>query len=288
MIKKQKDTIDKLQKVNESLKVELDTELRFANRKVVLPGSAVHGLHDQLDLFMGKVELEKVHIDEVQSKIDETKAILVKESRLMGGVNAAKEAERLLERQVKVLDNRLEKALVRFNEALAANKEMRTTIDALRQERTVFEQVYKKLSRELGEKKRAMAGLIETANQAYAGRDLAQMEAAKIQQECGAERLSFEAHLADIDREADETVARLLAETDDLRGTLTMEEEASLKQSLKDHQRELAEMVSQARAHAGKVEFYELAFNRIREESGIEDVEELVSVFARNEDANFR
>lgn len=45
------------------------------------------------------------------------------------------------------------KALVKFNEALAHNKQLRETIDNLRRERVVFDGIYKKLERELHEKK---------------------------------------------------------------------------------------------------------------------------------------
>ncbi len=39
--------------------------------------------------------------------------------RATGGVNAARENHLLVNRQIKILENRLEKALVKFNEALA-------------------------------------------------------------------------------------------------------------------------------------------------------------------------
>jgi len=38
-------------------------------------------------------------------------------------------------------------ALQKFNEALAHNKQLRETIDNLRRERVVFDQIYKKLVR---------------------------------------------------------------------------------------------------------------------------------------------
>lgn len=58
-------------------------------------------------------------------------------------------------------------ALVKFNEALAHNKQLRETIDNLRRERLVFDGIYKKLERELHEKKNKMAEIIEVSNSAY-------------------------------------------------------------------------------------------------------------------------
>ena len=42
-----------------------------------------------------------------------------------GGVNAVKESDRAVSKQIRVLENRLDKALVKFNEALAFNKQVR-------------------------------------------------------------------------------------------------------------------------------------------------------------------
>jgi hypothetical protein len=52
-----------------------------------------------------------------------------------------------MQRQMRVLENRLDKALVKFNSALACNSEMRQTIDHLRQERSTFDQMYGKLEK---------------------------------------------------------------------------------------------------------------------------------------------
>ena len=40
-------------------------------------------------------------------------------------MNAVKESDRAVSKQIRVLENRLDKALVKFNEALAFNKQVR-------------------------------------------------------------------------------------------------------------------------------------------------------------------
>ena len=52
-----------------------------------------------------------------------------------------------VQKQIRVMENRLDKSLVRFNSALATNAQLRSMIDHLRQERSVFEGIYKKLQR---------------------------------------------------------------------------------------------------------------------------------------------
>ena len=74
----------------------------------------------------------------------------------------------------------MDKALVRFNEGIALNKTLRDNIDDLRRERVVFENIYRKMERELTERKQKMAEIIELSNQSYEQRDAFQMEIAAI------------------------------------------------------------------------------------------------------------
>lgn len=45
-------------------------------------------------------------------------------------------------------------SMVKFNESLAQNKTLRERIDALRRERVVFDSIYKKLEKDLQDKKK--------------------------------------------------------------------------------------------------------------------------------------
>ena len=85
----------------------------------------------------------------------------------MGGVNAAQTNNQLIQKQIRVLENRLDKCLLKFNETLAQNKTLRTRVDEYRRERVMFDVIYKKLERELHEKKKEMAAIIEDSKNAY-------------------------------------------------------------------------------------------------------------------------
>jgi len=286
VIKKQKDLIEKLSSDNDSVKGELDVELRYLARKPASEANS-HVLHDQLDLYIGKVEIEHRNIDSLTKQLEILRTKVTTEAKVIGGVNAAKDAEKNLEKKARVLETRLEKALQRFNEALAANKDLRAQIDTLRQERGVFESVYRKLERELAEKKRAMANMIESSNQAYEARDVAQMEVSKILQETNAERIVFEKQLAAMDAAVDAEVDVAKMEEFEMRGSMTIEQEEAFKRDLKEGLREIELLSSSVKVLGGKVDAYEIAFTKIRDETGIDEVEELVSVFLKNEDANF-
>ena len=97
-----------------------------------------------------------------------------------------------MNKQIKVLEHRLHRALVKFNEAIAANKDLREEIDNLRRERVVFDGIYKKLQLELSERKKKMAEIIEVANVAYEARDRAQAEISSLKVSAEKEKAEFE------------------------------------------------------------------------------------------------
>ena len=110
----------------------------------------------------------------------------------MGGINASRENNQAISKQILILENRLDKALKKYNEALSNNKKLRGNIDNLRRERLVFDQIYRKLEKELGEKKREMARIIEVSNKAYEARDAAQAEMASLKAQADKEQSEFE------------------------------------------------------------------------------------------------
>ena len=57
--------------------------------------------------------------------------------------------------------------MVHFNKQLAINRDLRDDIDHLRRERAVFENLYKKLAKELETCKKEMTDVIEASTQAF-------------------------------------------------------------------------------------------------------------------------
>ncbi len=60
---------------------------------------------------------------------------ILEQRQRMGGINSSKENNAMITKQIRILENRLDKALVKFNEALAHNRKLREQIDNLRRER---------------------------------------------------------------------------------------------------------------------------------------------------------
>ena len=185
--------IDKLKGDNEQLKEELQLEKRHAKVYDSVSAQAqIAKLQDTGDMYTRKIELEKRRIDELDKQMQLMHKKIWEQRQKMGGINASRENNQAIAKQIAILENRLDKALKKYNEALAHNKKLRENIDNLRRERLVFDQIYKKLEKELAEKKKEMARIIEISNKAYEARDAAQQEMAALKHQADKEQVEFE------------------------------------------------------------------------------------------------
>lgn len=296
IIRRQQAAINKLRKDEEGLKAELAMEERHSAMRGgdSGPSSKLSLLQDQGDSFTQKLAVETRNLEELNKAIKVMKSKILQQRKQMGGVNAAKESQKMVAKQIRILENRLDKALVKFNEALAHNKNLRETIDGLRRERVVFDNIYRKLEKELHEKKKQMANIIESSNLAYESRDQAQMEMTAIEQQNNKERAEFEEQMAELDRAIDADRKRkeilLREQGKDVigqRGEMSIEEEARLKKKVAKGVWSMAKDKANVAATEMKVQSYEEAFNRIKAATGITDVDELVKTFIQNEEQNF-
>lgn len=206
----------------------------------------------------------------------------------MGGINYAKESAQMVQKQVRILENRLDKSLIRFNEALAYNQKLRAQIDNLRRERVVFDGISKKMEKQLHDKEKKAADLVEQSNQCYEKRDAAQTEMAQIEEQNNLEHREFDQRISQFDEE-EEIMAKEINEkySKNNLGELTLEEEEELKKGVTKSAWQIAKDKAGIQGNLEKVQSYEEAFNKIRATTGITDIDELVNTFIAHEDQNF-
>ena len=193
LLRKQRNTIDKLRGENDQLKSDLQLERKHAKLYDSVSAQAqISKLQDAGDMYTRKIEVEKRRIKELDKQMELMHKKIWEQRQKMGGINASRENNQAISKQIQILENRLDKALKKYNEALSSNKKLRENIDNLRRERLVFDQIYRKLEKELGEKKREMARIIEVSNKAYEARDAAQAEMASLKAQADKEQSEFE------------------------------------------------------------------------------------------------
>ena len=265
--------------------------------KPAKPTSEVARLQDQADAFTRKIELERRRGVDLETQIRKTKEKIDEQRRKMGGVDAAREDTVKTQRQIKILENRLDKALAKHNEALAKNKQLRLTVDDLRKERLVFDDIYEKLQHELEEKKLEMGNVIEVSNKAFEARDRAVHEMARLKTQANKEQAAFECEFAELGKQiehdrrmkefmrhrADDSEARAA----EISRQAALAEAENNKKLVKSKWTLAKDRVSQG-ITAARVNSYAAAFATIAEFTGESDVEKLVEQFVDAEDENFR
>ena len=311
LLRKQQTTIDKLRRDNDSIKGEIAILMRSSSRPLsTTQQEAIHRLHEQGDKYANAIEFERKNMDVMEDQINIMKQKVLNQRRSMGGVNASKDNFYMIQKQIRILENRLDKALIKFNESIAHNKTLRDEIDDLRRERVVFENIYRKMERELQERKQKMAEIIETANQAYEQRDTYQMEVAAIEQANRKEQEEFEEQMVELTRMLESELrlpnpgamtTRLMASssngymagTDQTgKGETTYSPSKGGSPGARGTGSKGATWSATNAAHVQsksfeRVQNFEEAFNKIKSATGITDIEELVRTFIKNEDHNF-
>lgn len=267
-------------------------------------------LQEQADLYTRRIEAERRTIDTLQRQMAVIDSRSSEARRKTGGHTKARDVSLQYMRQVKVLENRLEKSMVKLNEALQRNKELRLDIDNLRRERLNFQEVYRKMERELGEKKREMASIIEISNIAYEARDQAQNEIAALRAQADREQAAFEHEMAELNavleadlrvQEAERQKALLAVEmaanpegmqTTATGGVVAMRRSSQLgpSTSLLGRKNSFTGSVSglDRRASLRQIPGLEDAFQQLSDATGLESVEEIVEQIMRREDGNFQ
>lgn len=254
-------------------------------------------IQDASDAYTRKVELEKRRVDELDRQMEAVRKRIWEQRESMGGINASRENTAAITKQIAILENRLDTSLKKYNEAIARNKRLRESIDSLRRERLVFDQIYAKLEREMAEKNREMARTIEASNKAYEARDAAQHEKSGLKAQAEREQAEFESEWEELGRmvEQDRRMKAFMAQerakvtSHGLRGErrAVAEEAQQLKRKVLKGSWGSAQESAAAHTSVEKMQAYEEAFAQIQATTSILDVDELVTTFVSAEDPNF-
>ncbi|KAJ3135559.1 Coiled-coil domain-containing protein 63, partial [Physocladia obscura] len=288
VITKQRATIEKLKRDNDHLHEELRLlETRNDDKKKNgAQSKKVEFMTDQAETYQRKIKAIMTEIAILDSQIAHMDRDIDQQRSQLGGVNAASQNSDAIEKQIRVLENRLDKALVKFNKSLAVNKRLRAIIDNLRRERLVFDNIYRKFERELLEQKKQMAEIIEASNSAYEARDEAQTKIIALREKADKEYQAYVQEIKELDRalEQDRKLKEFMATkvADRLEGQF--QDGLSRKRNEKDT---FAKSFPSQENISESLDTYEKAFAEIRKVTGTQDIGELVARFKAIEDQNF-
>eukprot|EP01031_Cornospumella_fuschlensis_P050216 gene50216-61446_t len=122
---RQRELVESMKHENEVLRLDLTREERDAKHSQSAGAAAdIARLQEEAGRFMKKIEGEREKIAELDKQIIKYQELILDQKTRLGGVNAAQINNQLIQKQIKVLDNRLDKCLTKLNETIAHNKEL--------------------------------------------------------------------------------------------------------------------------------------------------------------------
>jgi chromosome segregation ATPase len=194
---KQQEQITRMTNENEQLKKEIGAVSGMHYDYV--KADKLASLQGDVDALERRYQFEKMRKNDLTKRYQLARIDLLHSRKMKGGVNVEKEQADAVQRQVEILESRLDQALGQFNDALSYNKELRDRIDVIREERRVFQRVHKRMEDDLKSKKRLMAEHIEKSNRDMDDRDAQVREVTRLRAALEEQRQAYSDQLRDLD-----------------------------------------------------------------------------------------
>jgi len=192
-----------------------------------------------------------------------------------GGVNKYEENNEHLNKTIRILQNKLEQSLKKFNTTLVENRKNREKLDYYRKERNVFYNIVNKLIKDIKEKKNHINSMIESSTSAYQTRDEANCKISILKEKSEKE---FYQHSQEINE-----LSRLLAHEQKTRDFI----------NTKNAERKIVASKAKNKKNVNQddenhiIETYQKAFDQIYKSTKMNDINELIASFNETEEENF-
>ncbi|XP_063293205.1 outer dynein arm-docking complex subunit 1 isoform X2 [Pelobates fuscus] len=284
-IRRQDAEIQTLKKEREELLKNLKiSESRSNQTRDMESQETLHSLLEQKDELEEQLALEKQTINNLEQEIRSWEKKLSKQKKqevVSSGSTIQQKTQ--AQKHVKVMENRLHRSLTKFNSQLVKNAKMREEIDIMRIERSRFEQLYRKLEKELLQTRKEIALVIDDSSSAYDARDEAQTKMLQLKEKAEKDLNQHTAEIKELQRVIDHD--RRLKE---FMGIKTQERSISEEVLEARRRREKEELEKKKRDPTEEtIETYEQAFQKIRAVTGEDNLDILVNRFIEVEDRNF-
>jgi hypothetical protein len=110
------------------------------------------------------------------------------ECKRLGGARVSEANKQMIDKELKILKSRTANMLFKYNKAKGVNANMKLQINDLRQERVIFDRVFKRLEQELMDTKHAIRERNEEVKECYKARDQAQVSMVELKNEFESDR----------------------------------------------------------------------------------------------------
>jgi len=284
-IQQNKEIIGQMKEENKTLRTDIaslrDNKPKSLEKDLEEHMHSVQILQRRYDLLKNENTKRRANFDQLDVKLGELS---------VGSKMHASEASPEM-RHIRVLENRLDKAMIKYNEATSIRKTYEAIVKRLKDERIGFDNQLAAIERTLKAKERDYEELLLLSHDAYHAKEIAQAELHRFEQGVMEERNQR-------DHEVQEKKA-LVEQRVEMNKRLELREKTLKQQQEMDSvgQRQLKEMSATSDLTTGisddyaqeerqKILDYEEAFNAIKEATGVSDVNEVIQKFLTQEDTH--
>uniref|UniRef100_A0A7S1NA18 ODAD1 central coiled coil region domain-containing protein n=1 Tax=Eutreptiella gymnastica TaxID=73025 RepID=A0A7S1NA18_9EUGL len=196
-----------------------------------------------------------------------------------------------LTRKIRMLENRLDKSMIKYNEAQSIRKTYEQIVKRLKEERIGFDNQLAAIERTLKAKDHDYQELLNMSHDANHAKEIAKAELAQFRAAYEEERRQKDKELTErkqyVQSRIDQT--QKLEKREKLRRTQELE---SLQRAEEEKQKaggnQFDQSITQQRSEEEqeKLNQYEEAFRKIKEATGVSDVQEVIQKFITQEDTH--
>lgn len=234
------------------------------------------------DTTKEEIQKQRDCLASLEREISTMNKKLKDEQQASGGLQKTLNHSTVMGKQIRVLENRLDQALKKFNQQLTENKYLRQDIDIMRTEKEKFDGLHHRLEKEYAQIRQQISQLIEGSTQAYSTREEAQNRISTLKEKL---EKDIQQHHADM-----KELERIIDHDRKLRNFMGLK----ARERLEDHQlvawrqkKESLEADKKMESQEDSVERYEMAVQKIKEMTGEDNLDLDVPRFIEVEDRNF-
>jgi len=198
-----------------------------------------------------------------------------------------------LTRKIRMLENRLDKAMIKYNEAQSIKKTYEQIVKRLKEERVGFDNQLAAIERTLAAKQHDYEELLLLSADANHAREVAVQELERVKGGYEEVKRHREKELRERQQEAQvkSDMQARIEKREKLRqeiiakeaGDLGEEEEDALKANVVTNKLQEGKVAEERTAHRSKIDVFETAFRKIKEATGVSDVNEVIQKIVSQE-----
>ncbi|XP_029440228.1 coiled-coil domain-containing protein 114 isoform X2 [Rhinatrema bivittatum] len=284
LIRRQLTEIQALEKEQRELQKNLEVAGNRGNQlRDQESQDTLRSLLEQKDRVEEQLNREMRFISDLEREIRIWEKKVMEQQKQAAGSGGPLRHTAHMRKNIEVSENRLDRATTKFNSQLVKNAALRKEIDVLRVDRSRFEQLYRKLEKELRDTRKEISDVIDDSTAAYTARDEAQNKMLLLKEKVEKDVAQHGAEVRELQRVLDHD--RKLKE---FMGIKTQERIVSAEVLEARRKRERVELERKKKdPRAESMETYQAAFQHIQTITGEDNLDILVERFIEVEDRNF-